>query len=158
MKIPCCWPLIKAYLNLISPPELCVNVANLSTASTVCQTPALSPCSKTPQGDLWVGTKSDGAFFFTEKAFQFDNLTAQNLRGEGLSHHNIWASTVVDNTLYLGTHNGLTIVDTQHNSSQILYKNYLSDQLDNAFSIYRLIPFADQLLLNTTRGLFYFRY
>lgn len=111
---------------------------------------------ETPQGDLWVGTKSDGAFFLPKKHFQFDNLTAQNLRGEGLSHHNIWASTVVDNTLYLGTHNGLTIVDTQHNSSQILYKNHLSDQLDNAFSIYRLIPFADQLLLNTTRGLFYF--
>ncbi|WP_158684631.1 EAL domain-containing protein [Pseudoalteromonas sp. T1lg48] len=118
--------------------------------------PSIIKLVETEQGDMWLGTKSDGAFFLPNKRFDFQNITADTLGGDGLSHHNIWSSAQSGDTLYLGTHNGLTIVDLATMQSEVKFKSYLSDELDNVFSIYTLIPYRQQLLMNTTRGLFSF--
>ncbi|WP_158677921.1 EAL domain-containing protein [Pseudoalteromonas sp. T1lg76] len=116
--------------------------------------PSVIKIVETELGDLWLGTKSDGAFFLPNKRFEFQNITADNLGGDGLSHHNIWSSVQSGDTLYLGTHNGLTQVNLATMQSEVKFKSYLSDELDNVFSIYTLIPYRRQLLMNTTRGLF----
>ncbi|WP_158678976.1 EAL domain-containing protein [Pseudoalteromonas sp. T1lg75] len=116
--------------------------------------PSIIKMVETELGDMWLGTKSDGAFFLPNKRFEFDNVTADNLAGDGLSHHNIWSSAQSGDSLYLGTHNGLTIVDLATMQSEVKFKSYMSDELDNVFSIYTLIPYRQQLLMNTTRGLF----
>ncbi|MEO2280557.1 diguanylate cyclase domain-containing protein [Pseudoalteromonas pernae] len=115
---------------------------------------SVTSVAQTPQGDLWVGTKRDGAFFLPNKQFAFRNLSPQTLKGEGLSHANVWSTAQNANTVFLGTHNGLTLVDVATMTSEVKFKNFLSDELDNVFSIFTLILHHQQLIMNTTRGLF----
>lgn len=111
---------------------------------------------KDSSGGLWVGTKSDGAFYLPHDNYHFMNVDAGNLKGDGLSHSSIWGITELEDKLWLATHNGLTAIDLSSFESNIYLKDYLVDLTTTEFSIYKIMPYKGKLWLHTSRGLFLF--
>lgn len=105
---------------------------------------------------IWVGTKSDGAFYLPFDDYHFDNVDADKLKGDGLSHSSIWGVTEFEDKLWLATHNGLTAIDMTSYHSEVYLKNYLVDLFTTEFSVYKAMPYKDKLWLHTNRGLFQF--
>ncbi len=111
---------------------------------------------KDKSGGMWLATKNDGAFYLPYDNYNFTNVTASSLKGDGLSHHSIWGITEFQNRLWLATHNGLTAIDMETYESEIFLKDYQIDLITTEFSVYKIMPYKDKLWLHTNRGIISF--
>lgn len=111
---------------------------------------------KDKSGGVWLATKTDGAFYLSNENYTFYNVEGSELKGDGLSHHSVWAIAQFNDRIWLGTHNGLTAINLNDNSSRVYLKNYKVDLLTTEFTIYKIMPYDDKLWLHSNRGLFIF--
>ncbi|PAJ75806.1 hypothetical protein CJF42_02890 [Pseudoalteromonas sp. NBT06-2] len=107
-------------------------------------------------GSMWLATKTDGAFFVPNIDYFFFNYHPENVIGDGLTHQHIWDVIEFDNKLWLGTANGLTQLDIKSYHTKAFFKDYIVDEYNRNFSIFKLIPYKSDLWLQTSRGLFKF--
>ncbi|WP_062570104.1 EAL domain-containing protein [Pseudoalteromonas arabiensis] len=111
---------------------------------------------KDRSGGMWLATKNDGAFYLSYDNYNFINVVASSIKGDGLSHHSIWGLTEYQGRLWLATHNGLTAVDLDTYESEVFLKNYQVDLITTEFSVYQIMPYKGKLWLHTNRGIFSF--
>ncbi len=118
--------------------------------------PAIIDVEEDPYGAMWVATKNDGAFYLPSGEFAFRNFNSENIGGEGLSHHVVWAVEFFQGTLWLGTDNGLTELDPESGESKVYFRDYGQDEYTENFGIAAIFPYQGRLWLNTTLGLYRF--
>ncbi|MGX5913275.1 EAL domain-containing protein [Aliidiomarina sp. Khilg15.8] len=92
------------------------------------------------QGNFWLGTGSNGLFYWRPSTRRFTNLVRGAPPTEGLSHNIIWAlAEDIDNNLWIGTQNGLDVLTTENE-----HRHYLRS--DDEYSlvtdgtIYNIFP------------------
>lgn len=107
-------------------------------------------------GSMWLATKTDGAFFVPNVDYFFFNYHPDNVKGQGLTHHNVWDIVEFKKKLWLGTANGLTQLDVESYQTEGYLKDYIIDEYNKKFSIFKLLPYKKDLWLQTSRGLFKF--
>ena len=111
---------------------------------------------KDRSGGMWLATKNDGAFYLSYDNYNFVNVVANSIKGDGLSHHSIWGIAEFQGRLWLATHNGLTAVDLDTYESEVFLKDYQIDLITTEFTVYQIMPYKAQLWLHTNRGIFSF--
>lgn len=107
-------------------------------------------------GSLWLATKNDGAFYVPKNENYFVNYFAENIRGEGLSSHNVWTIAEQDEYLWLGTDNGLTKLNLSTYQSQVFLQDYFDDEFNNRLKITESHLFNDYLFFPSRKGLMKF--
>ncbi|WP_105174525.1 EAL domain-containing protein [Pseudoalteromonas sp. T1lg122] len=135
--------------------ELAKNMRLKESGYTLADT-SIIDIVKDRSGGMWLATKNDGAFYQSYDNYNFINVTANSLKGDGLSHHSIWSITEFQNRLWLATHNGLTAVDLENYESEVFLKDYQVDLITTEFSVYQVMPYKDKLWLHTNRGILSF--
>lgn len=111
-------------------------------------------------GNIWVGSESDGAIYWSPKTTLFNNV--YNTRGgrdkKIFSHNNIWSMYQQNNnTLWVGTRNGLNSYNIFDGSThKFLVSNDKKAQFSSS-SIYNIEPGkGNDLWLNTGNGIIRF--
>ncbi len=107
-------------------------------------------------GSMWVATKTDGAFFIPNENYRFYNYHNQNTSGDGFSHYNVWAIDQDDQTLWIGTDNGLTKFNLQNYTSKVYLQNFDKTRYDPDFRIHQHFLFNNKLWMITSKGLYEF--
>ncbi|MBE0365392.1 hypothetical protein PULV_a2176 [Pseudoalteromonas ulvae UL12] len=107
-------------------------------------------------GSMWLGTKNDGAFFIPENRSLFFNYHNENLRGPGLSHHNVWSIAEQGEYVWLGTNNGLTKLNLSTYESEVYLQNYFADEFNSEFNIQQFYLVEDHIYLSSVEGMMAF--
>lgn len=107
-------------------------------------------------GGMWLATKNDGAFYLPYDNYNFSNVVANSIKGDGLSHHSIWGITEFQDRVWLATHNGLTAINLDTYESEVFLKDYQVDLITTEFTIYQVMPYKDKLWLHSNRGIMSF--
>ncbi|MFY8274313.1 diguanylate cyclase domain-containing protein [Pseudoalteromonas sp. SSDWG2] len=111
---------------------------------------------ETPAGNVWVAATEQGAMLITQPPLKLQDISTQTLKGEGFAHSTIWSTAQQQHTLYVGTHNGLSVIDLTTGQSKSYFQYYQDEKRSTVFRIFTLQWFAQQLVLSTSRGLFLF--
>ncbi|NVK54863.1 MAG: EAL domain-containing protein [Alteromonadaceae bacterium] len=114
----------------------------------------------TPNNDLWLGSYLNGAIYWSPKSLYFK--TVQNYTDHKsvkvLSDNVVWSIYEDDDqTLWVGTDNGLTHYNQRTGESEFYIVNPGSTEQYSIHSISKIIPLpGNQLLLSTLAGLLLF--
>ncbi len=107
-------------------------------------------------GAMWVATKTDGAFYLPDRPYRFTNFNADNTRGDGLSHINVWTIKEYQGEVWAGTSDGLTRLNMATYESKVYFQGYMSDEFTSQFVIVNIVDYQGKLYLLTSKGLFQF--
>lgn len=109
-------------------------------------------------GNLWLGTRYDGALYWTPDSTRFTNLI--NLSGAERILSNTYISSFwesPDQQLWIGTENGLTHYDLTTGDSQFFLENMDEKAVYSFSTIYQVVAAGDnRLLLDTAEGFRFF--
>ncbi|AWL11302.1 uncharacterized protein HMF8227_00806 [Saliniradius amylolyticus] len=100
-------------------------------------------------GNLWLGTQSDGALYWSADALGFQTIS-QHTHSQ-LSHDQVWTIHESDNGLiWIGTQNGLNAYEPDTGEVTSYLVNQDEKQVESASSIYQILPLGEGKLWLTT--------
>lgn len=92
-----------------------------------------------PDGNFWLGSRGDGAYFWQNQYSGFDNLF--NRSGEKrLSHNAVFGLFSTPSELWIGTQNGLNRYDWQSGETEQFLLNNDSAAVESDSTIYGIYP------------------
>jgi len=109
--------------------------------------------SEGPNGEIWVGTRNEGINLLDPKTGQCTFLKLGNITNESLSNNKIRSLKYKNQKMYVGTTNGLNIIDLKTNTINKIAQNsgYTKNNMNSAiFEI--VIDKRDQIWLATWGG------
>jgi len=107
-------------------------------------------------GVFWLGSESKGVYLWDPSRELIKNYRYQREDKNSLSHNAVWAVQAHNNNddlFWVGTSNGLNLIDHQQNTLQ---QHFLSSTIENQFSdnhIYQIYNYNKGLLLSTSKGI-----
>ena len=109
--------------------------------------------SESPDGKIWVGTRDDGINIFDPKTGECKLFKLGNLTNESLCNNKIRSIKRHDQKMYVGTTNGLNIIDLKTNSIDKIPINSGYSKNNSLSAIFEIvIDKRDQIWLATWGG------
>ena len=112
-----------------------IKLDEITTLSNVTKATSLFIDSK---DQIWIGTSSDGVFIY-DHDHQIEHLTKESLAPYNLSDNNIRCFEEVDGSVWVGTYNGITVVDMKTKKSSFLSADFSNPHSLSHKSVYDIL-------------------